>query len=648
MGAGASAAKYAPTNHVKVSQAPQEQTHDQTQGVQLPLCTPGAQAAGHGLAAGPKKTILQAIHGKGHHDGSHCAHSDDNQSSSSHPSGSSHPPISSHPSGSSHPPAEAPHIDSVSPPLVAKDTKSSLAARRGAFKKSASTEGSGGVKKLKPLIVNTAKRSHWQDAVSHSLSAMLHPNFFHHDQHSDGSRAPRNHLRITSVVRIADQYTIGDIVMPAGQVGAEVRHAVRVKDGRHVVVKTRCKSTSFGTKTEEGEWRESTEFMMNLPKSGSIAQLYEVLEDHKMYYVVMEHIEGVDLSETVHMLQGHLPVGECRAIIKQVLVAVADLHRKGIIHKDLKLENIMIDRGPAEALSPSARSPVSTAPDQSPEASPRVMSPGFMSPGMSPEPVVKLIDFDTAVEIVESRKHEKPKGDGAHIQHTDSHTRKKKRRSQSVVSVVGTDQYIAQEAYAGKYSPASDIFAVGVVLYRVLTGRFPFNPALFDDAPGENYVGSPKMREIQLKLRQFEIDWACSPFGTEPLALDLCKSMLAKDGRRRPSADQALQHPWITEGLEATISSVVTVPLHTPPCSRPQSANHAPEVHEQLSCKSITTSSTSMPCNSPPCSTPTLPALGNGFGGSSGLRGCKALPKARGGFGGAPVATEIALPLPLS
>ncbi|CAE7718387.1 prkC, partial [Symbiodinium necroappetens] len=87
---------------------------------------------------------------------------------------------------------------------------------------------------------------------------------------------------------------------------------------------------------------------------------------------------------------------------------------------------------------------------------------------------VKLIDFDTVEEWNST---------GPKSKH-----------------VLGTDQYIAPEAYEGKYSPASDIFAVGVIAYKILTGSFPYNGRLFDDKPGENWVGSPKMKEIRQKL----------------------------------------------------------------------------------------------------------------------------------------------------
>jgi serine/threonine protein kinase len=51
----------------------------------------------------------------------------------------------------------------------------------------------------------------------------------------------------------------------------------------------------------------------------------------------------------------------------------------------------------------------------------------------------------------------------------------------AVDAVIGTDQYIAPEAYLGTYTPFSDMFAVGVMLYKVVDTNFPFKDSIFDD-----------------------------------------------------------------------------------------------------------------------------------------------------------------------
>merc|ERR1719329_1462627 len=278
---------------------------------------------------------------------------------------------------------------------------------------------------------------------------------------------------------------MGAEVMPSTNTGMDVLFATRKKDGLEMVIKTREKACSFTSKQEEEDWRGSTEMLMNLPASDNIARLHEVLEDDLMYYVVMEKVEGMDLFEVLQN-EGGLPIGEAKAILRQLLQAVQDLHSRGCIHKDLKLENVMVDKSPKDPGN-SPKSPMSPA---SPKNKFHLFTGGSTASEepRSPERTVKLIDFDTVEEFSPKNKAR---------------------------SVVGTDQYIAQEAYGGHYSPASDIFSVGVIAYKLFSGRFPFKSAMFDDKPGENYVGSPKMKLIQDRLKHFHINFDITPWPHE-------------------------------------------------------------------------------------------------------------------------------------
>lgn len=345
---------------------------------------------------------------------------------------------------------------------------------------------------------------------------------------------------IRPVEKFSEFYKIGAEVMPSTNTGMEVRFAKRIADSAEVVIKVRKKNQSFVSKEEELEWRRSTEMLLNLPKSENIAAVFEVLEDGISYYVVMEKVEGMDLFELLD--KDRIAIGEAKAILRKLLQAVQALHAKGCIHKDLKLENVMVDKS---ANSPP-KSPGSggSSPSEKNDAgrlkqgaqSLRSLMAGGGSPSScksrhsrtsrgssndsldSPEPVVKLIDFDTVEEYTPTVRAK---------------------------SVVGTDQYIAQEAYAGHYSPASDIFSVGVIAYRLISGRFPFKNKMFDDEAGENWVGSPKMKVIQERLRHFHIDWTIPPWPAETNARDLTRWMLQNNEKDRPTAVQALNHAFL-------------------------------------------------------------------------------------------------------
>lgn len=301
---------------------------------------------------------------------------------------------------------------------------------------------------------------------------------------------------IQQIPSFADFYDMGKEVMPSTHRYMKVNFATRKTDKQEVVVKVRFKPACFCSRQDEKNWRLNTEFLLNLPDSIGVARVYEVMEDPTAFYVVMEKVGGLDLFETLEHMR-KIPVSTTREIMRQLLESLVFLHSHCAVHKDLKLENVMVDC--SEALAGKSKS-------------------------MSLQ-AVKVIDFDT----LESWS---PAGSTAK-------------------DVVGTDQYISQEAYAGKYSPLSDIFACGVILYRLLTGKFPFHDDMFDDEAGENWVGSPKMAQIRRRLKVAKVDFSKEVFQEHQDATDLVMRMLAYQENQRPTASAALEHPWFQDSKAA-------------------------------------------------------------------------------------------------
>jgi serine/threonine protein kinase len=309
--------------------------------------------------------------------------------------------------------------------------------------------------------------------------------------------------------RIESIYTFGAEVMPSTNYGTVVLFAKRIIDDKEVVVKVREKAKTFRTEEFERSWRHTTEIILNLPRHEHITEIFEVLEDEKAYYVIMERAEGMDLFET--LVGPHRPSRpEIQDILRKLLDAVAALHEKGFVHRDLKLENIMVDRTP--------KSGSSTTVTENWEPAPSASSMLKKSKSMASECSVKLIDFDTVEELTPMTPKSK--------------------------LVLGTDMYIPVEAYSGHYSPASDIFSIGVIAYKLLTGRYPFADSCFPDDKGDNTVGSPTMITTQKNLKDCVVDWNVPPFNDDEDARDLVRSMMNMTDDKRPTAIEALEHRW--------------------------------------------------------------------------------------------------------
>jgi two-component system, LytTR family, response regulator len=159
------------------------------------------------------------------------------------------------------------------------------------------------------------------------------------------------------------------------------------------------------------------------------AHIYEVGESNGSHYLAMEYIEGETLE--TRLTGDPLPLAELVSIASQVAEALEAAHDRGIVHRDIKPANLMI----------GARGHVT------------------------------VLDFGLAKFLPESAHS----ASGATSQVTSGGSQIATQFMTSGGVVMGTVAYMSPEQALGRaVDPRTDIFSLGVVLYRMATGRLPF------------------------------------------------------------------------------------------------------------------------------------------------------------------------------
>jgi len=140
-----------------------------------------------------------------------------------------------------------------------------------------------------------------------------------------------------------------------------------------------------------------------------VCRMFDLGRSGETAYISMEYVSGEDLKMLLQRI-GHLPAKKAVAFAGQIAEGLAEAHRLGVVHRDLKPQNIMIDR----------------------------------------EGGVRIMDFGIARAL---------KTTGI----TDPGM------------MIGTPDYMAPEQFEGKEADQrTDIYALGAVLYEMLTGAPPF------------------------------------------------------------------------------------------------------------------------------------------------------------------------------
>lgn len=189
--------------------------------------------------------------------------------------------------------------------------------------------------------------------------------------------------------------------------------------------------------THHRDWFLREARAANRVNHANIVDIYDFGDtEDGLYYLVMEYLEGEPLSHVI--ARGPIPLSRTVDILEQTCAAMARAHDLGVIHRDIKSDNV------------------------------------FLSERGGRHDFVKVFDFGLASLLHDARLA--PEG-----------------------AVFGTPEYMSPEQTRGEEAtPSSDLYALGVLFFEMLTGRLPFVSADRREILKLHQEGvPPKLRQVQ-------------------------------------------------------------------------------------------------------------------------------------------------------
>ena len=285
----------------------------------------------------------------------------------------------------------------------------------------------------------------------------------------------------------------------------KVNLGLNILTGRIVAVKSFDKNNSELTGDNMKKILYETDLMKKL-NHPNITKILEMFEDEKYFMIIMEYINGGNLFSFVKKRR-KLSEKTAKFLFRQIILGIKYIHEQNIVHRDIKLENLLIDLNNN----------------------------------------VKICDFGIGRRI-------KSKNQLLH--------------DQCGTLMYMAPEILLSSKEKGYEGFPVDIWSSGISLYIMLSGTLPFNyknkKNTDEDEDDENEEEEESISEKSKNKKNdednFKLQYSIvykEPKKIEKIsdeARDLLKGLLNKDPKKRLTCEQILNHPWLNDFKEKNIS----------------------------------------------------------------------------------------------
>ncbi|PHH85165.1 hypothetical protein CDD83_804 [Cordyceps sp. RAO-2017] len=342
-----------------------------------------------------------------------------------------------------------------------------------------------------------------------------------------GGRSRHDHSRSHKGTSKFGDFILGNTI-GEGEFG-KVKLGWKQDSSVQVAIKLIKRDTVGGNPSRLGKIRREVTILRGV-QHPNIVRLIDMIETDRYIGIILEYASGGELFDYI-LNHRYLKDHSARRLFSQLVSGVGYLHKKGIVHRDLKLENLLLDRNRNIIITDF----------------------GFAN------------TFDPNEELTDNEELNLTDRDSVKRLGLDKVKANGMRKGDLMQTSCGSPCYAAPELvvsdslYTGR---KVDVWSCGVILYAMLAGYLPF-----DDDPA-----NPEGDNINLLYKYIVSTPLTFPEYVTPHARDLLRRILVPNPRKRADLFEVARHSWLSE--YAHIVEFITSSTTSPADVQNASAQH--------------------------------------------------------------------------